>query len=213
MNRNDNTVGSVNKRLSETMFRLDIQSNSCNTEQKVFTVILCLLLFGPFIFLLPFLISGNVVAAIVGLFASWGIGILYALTRKKRIINNIFKVKSDDFNTEKIVVSDMDIFDSIDKSSILSIGVDGKIDSQFYTILYNWLNNLNLLKDGKLKVYCLNGVQFKKKYNVSGISDDSSILFILSNDLNLNDSNREQFIEQRVLFGSFLDEVLNLYNK
>ena len=166
-----------------------------------------------FYFLLPFLISGNVVIAVVGLFASWTIGILYALTRKKRIINNIFKVKSDDFNTEKVVVSDMNVFDSIDKSSILSIGIDGKIDSQFYTILYNWLNNLNLLKDGKLKVYCLNGVQFKEKYNVNGISDDSSILFILLDDLNLNDSNREQFIEQRILFGLFLDEVLNLYNK
>lgn len=210
MNRNDNSIGSINKRLSEIMFRMYIETNKSNTEQKVFTIILLLFLLGPFFFLLPFIFQGKNVVAVIGLFISWVVGVIYALIRKKIILNKIFSVKSNDSNTEKVSVTDMSIFDNIDKKSIFCIGVDGTIDSRFYTILYNWLNDLNLLKDGKLKVYCLNGSQFKEKYNTNDISDDANILFLLLDDLNINDSNKNQFIEQRNLFGRFLSEILSI---
>lgn len=213
MNNNNEVINYENKRLIDMLFRVYIEENKNTTEQKVFSIVFCLFLFGPVIFLLPFVFLGYKVTAIVLLFVSWIIGMSYALIRKRRIINKIISVKSNDFNTEKIVVTDMDIFDNIDRNSIFSIGVDGNIDSKFYNILYNWLNNLNLLKDGKLKVYCLNGSQFKKKYDVSGISDTSNILFILLDDLNINDSNREEFSWQRTFFGLYLDEILKKVNK
>ena len=59
MNRNDNSIGSINKRLSEIMFRIYIETNKSNTEQKVFTIILLLFLLGPFFFLLPFIFQGK----------------------------------------------------------------------------------------------------------------------------------------------------------
>ena len=198
----------MNKNLSITMFRMYIEKNKSNKEQKIFEILFCFFLFGPVLFLIPFVITNNKVGMIVGLLLSWGIGLGYALIRKRRIYSKIFKIKIGEENIEKIQVSDMNIFDNIDRSRIFSIGITETDDFKFYNILYNWMNNIDVLKDGKLKMYCLSGDMFMKKYNSNGIPADSKIFFILFDDLNFTVGSMETFMYEHILFGRLLVEIL-----
>ena len=163
----------MNKNLANTLFRIYIEKNKKNKEQKVFEFLLCFFLFGPVLFLIPFVITNNKVGMIVGLLLSWSIGLGYAL------MNRIF-----------------------------SIGITETDDSKFYNILYNWLNNMDVLKDGKLKLYCLKGDMFMDKYNVNNIPADSNIFFILLDDLNFTVGSMETFMLEHKLFGLLLGEIL-----
>ena len=198
----------MNKNLSNTMFRMYIEKNKSNKEQKFFEILFCFFLFGPVLFLIPFVITNNKVGMIVGLLLSWGIGLGYALIRKRRIYSKIFKIKIGEENIEKIQVSDMNIFDNIDRSRIFSIGITETDNSKFYNILYNWLNNIDVLKEGKLKMYCLTGDMFMAKYNVNNIPADSKIFFILFDDLNFTVGSMETFMYEHILFGRLLAEIL-----
>ena len=198
----------MNKNLANTLFRIYIEKNKKNKEQKVFEFLLCFFLFGPALFLIPFVITNNKVGMIVGLLLSWSIGLGYALIRKRRIYSKIFNVKVGQENIEKVTVSDMNIFDNVDMDRIFSIGITETDDSKFYNILYNWLNNLDVLKDGKLKLYCLKGDMFMDKYNVNNIPADSNIFFILLDDLNFTVGSMETFMLEHKLFGLLLGEIL-----
>ena len=177
----------MNKNLANTLFRIYIEKNKKNKEQKVFEFLLCFFLFGPVLFLIPFVITK---------------------IRKRRIYSKIFNVKVGQENIEKVTVSDMNIFDNVDMNRIFSIGITETDDSKFYNILYNWLNNMDVLKDGKLKLYCLKGDMFMDKYNVNNIPADSNIFFILLDDLNFTVGSMETFMLEHKLFGLLLGEIL-----
>ena len=198
----------MNKNLSNTLFRMYIEKNKVNKEQKIFEFLLCFFLFGPILFVIPFIFTNNKVGMIVVWLLSWSIGFGYALIRKSRIYSKIFKVKIGSENIEKVQVSDMNIFDNIDRSRIFSIGITEADDPKFYNILYNWMNNIDVLKDGKLKMYCLSGDMFMKKYNVNGIPADSKVFFILFDDLNFTVGSMETFMYEHILFGRLLAEIL-----
>lgn len=203
-------MNTINKSIKDALFRAYNTRN--NKNQKRFDVIfgtiffLCLILtiaaFG--------LMGANVKAGVIMLlviFLCFGAAVTYALLRKKRIMKLLYSVPVGAENIEKIDVKQVEILNQLYEESALTIGMEAIPDEEFFNILYNWLIGMNALPEGKLKLYYLTGKLWNQRFACK-VNDDTQILCIAMDDLNINAENTEQFSYEHMVFGRYLDDIV-----
>lgn len=205
-------MNAINKSIKEVLFRAYNTRNRNNKNQKCFDMIfgtifsLCIILTISAFGLMGVSVKAGVIMLLVILLC-FGVAITYALLRKKRIMKLLFPVPVGAENIEKIDVEQADILDHLYEDSALTIGMEAVPNAEFYNILYNWLNGMNALQDGKLKLYFLTGKMWNQRFDCK-VADDTQIFCISMRELNINAENTEQFLHEHMAFGRFLDNIV-----
>jgi hypothetical protein len=205
-------MNTINKSIKETLFRAYNTRNRNNKNQKCFDIIfgtifyLCIILTIAAFGLMGVSVKAGVIMLLVILLC-FGVAITYALLRKKRIMKLLFTVPVGAENIEKIDVEQVDVLEHLYDNSALTIGMETIPNAEFYNILYNWLNGMNALQDGKLKLYFLTGNVWNQRFDCK-VADDTQIFCISMRDLNINTENTEQFSYEHTAFGRYLDDIV-----
>lgn len=205
-------MNAINKSIKEVLFRAYNTRNRNNKNQKCFDMLfgtifsLCIILTISAFGLMGVSVKAGVIMLLVILLC-FGVAITYALLRKKRIMKLLFPVPVGAENIEKIDVEQVDILDHLYEDSALTIGMEAVPNAEFYNILYNWLNGMNALQDGKLKLYFLTGKMWNQRFDCK-VADDTQIFCISMRELNINAENTEQFLHEHMAFGRFLDNIV-----
>ncbi len=138
---------------------------------------------------------------------SFYMAVLIYILWKKYILSKFYKVKNAEENCEIIEVKDLSFLDILYKSS--AITYFKKPEPEMLCFLYNRLNNKELLKDEKLKIYTLTSVEIKEKYNIDMASRKKFLMCVLPEDLNIENNDVMNFKVDysfgSSLFDSFVD--------
>jgi hypothetical protein len=205
-------MNTINKSIKEALFRAYNTRNRNNKNQKRFDIIfgtifyLCIILTIAAFGLMGVSVKAGVIMLLVILLC-FGVAITYALLRKKRIMKLLFPVPVGAENIEKIDVEQVDVLEHLYENSALTIGMETIPNAEFYNILYNWLNGMNALQDGKLKLYFLTGNVWNQRFDYK-VAGDTQIFCISMRDLNINAENTEQFSYEHTVFGRYLDDIV-----
>lgn len=211
-------MNSINKYLRESLFRSYIERNKNRKEQKLFDIIfgtvfiVCILSFMAALVLICALQNRAGIIMLWLVLVCFIVTVGYALFRKKRIMKKLFPISIGSENIEKIYINNPDFLDHLYAGSALTMGIEGMPDAEFFNIIYNWLYGLNGLRNGQLKLYFLQGAQLNQKFNCK-IGDDTQIICISKQDLDINKENAEQFSIEHMIFGRYLDDIVDNANR
>lgn len=211
-------MNSINKYLRESLFRSYIERNKNRKEQKLFDIIfgtvfmVCILFFMAALVLICALQNRAGIIMLWLVLVCFIVTVGYALFRKKRIMKKLFPISIGSENIEKIYINNPDFLDHLYAGSALTMGIEGMPDAEFFNIIYNWLYGLNGLRNGQLKLYFLQGAQLNQKFNCK-IGDDTQIICISKQDLDINKENAEQFSIEHMIFGRYLDDIVDNANR
>lgn len=211
-------MNSINKYLRESLFRSYIERNKNRKEQKLFDIIfgtvfiVCILSFMAALVLICALQNRAGIIMLGLVLVCFIVTVGYALFRKKRIMKKLFPISIGSENIEKIYINNPDFLDHLYAQSALAMGIEGMPDAEFFNIVYNWLNGLKGLRNGNLKLYLFQGTQLNQKFNCK-IGDDTQIICISKQDLDINKENAEQFSIEHMIFGRYLNDIIDNANR
>lgn len=211
-------MNSINKYLRESLFRSYIERNKNRKEQKLFDIIfgtvfiVCILSFMAALVLICALQNRAGIIMLGLVLVCFIVTVGYALFRKKRIMKKLFPISIGSENIEKIYINNPDFLDHLYAQSALTMGIEGMPDAEFFNIVYNWLNGLKGLRNGNLKLYLFQGTQLNQKFNCK-IGDDTQIICISKQDLDINKENAEQFSIEHMIFGRYLNDIIDNANR
>lgn len=203
---------SINKNLRESLFRAYIERNKNTKNQKRFDVMFgtaFLIWITLIVIVTPVMLAVSKKAGvIIAIDAVYAIAAAAAaLLRKRRIMKDILPVAAGGESMEKIVVNDKEVLERLRGEDALTMGLELEPDAAFYNLVYNWLNGLHGLKDGKLKLYLLRGALFNQICN-SRIGNDVHVVCISMADLDIGAANERQFAREYGIFGRYLSDLI-----
>lgn len=142
-------------------------------------------------------------------FIGYGITIFIGINKRKKILNNFFRVKEAHKNINFIKTTNEEILKFLYEDSALTFVAEetDKYIDEYLDFIYNWLNNQNALKDKMLNLYVFNGKLLKKVYKIYSYSDDINFFCISLNELNLKNN---KVSEGHLIVGlRWLDDIIN----
>lgn len=142
-------------------------------------------------------------------FIGYGIIIFIGINKRKKILNNFFRVKEAHKNINFIKTTNEEILKFLYEDSALTFVAEetDKYIDEYLDFIYNWLNNQNALKDKMLNLYVFNGKLLKKVYKIYSYSDDINFFCISLNELNLKNN---KVSEGHLIVGlRWLDDIIN----
>lgn len=143
------------------------------------------------------------------LFIGYGIIIFIGINKRKKILNNFFRVKEAHKNINFIKTTNEEILKFLYEDSALTFVAEetDKYIDEYLDFIYNWLNNQNALKDKMLNLYVFNGKLLKKVYKIYSYSDDINFFCMSLNELNLKNN---KVSEGHLIVGlRWLDDIIN----
>jgi len=180
-------------------------------EQKKYGTFIGVMIILPLIIFMILFILGKIFIGFSLLFIGYGITIIIGINKRKKILNDFFKVKEAHKNINIIKTADEEILKSMYENSALTFVRE--INDEYLDFIYNWLNNQNVLKDKMLNLYVFNGKLIKKIYKINNYPDDIDFYCISLNDLNLKNIDENKFSEGHLIVGSrWFDDVINNAN-
>ena len=101
-----------------------------------------------------------------------GVTITYALIRKKRITNEQLRVRIGDEKINIIHLKTPEDMDFIYNTNGNVFQLLKEPDAEFLNIIYNWYNNMDILKDGTLILYLADAAMFEEKFHALKMDAD-----------------------------------------
>ena len=177
-------------------------------KQKKYNLFMGIMIILPLIVSMVLFIIGKTFIGFTVLFIGYGITIFIGINKRKKILNDFFRVKEVHKNINVIQTTDEKILKSLYENSALTFL--GQMNDEYLDFIYNWLNNQNVLKDKMLNLYVFNGSFIKKVYKINNYPDDINFSCISLNDLNLKNVDKNKFSEGHLIIGSrWLDDIIN----
>lgn len=191
-----------------------LEDHSRSKEQKHFDIFmvaflcvpLILICFSPFVFVFWSVKAGIVIVSLMGI--SQLISILYVLKRKKHRFDELLSIKQGDERIEKIELTEIENYDEFYQGLALMLCMKAEISDEFIHLVYNWLNNMQLLKDEPLKIYFFDGY-FVNANGDNEMENDTNIMSVLAKDLNLNEETLTEYCKQHYkMFGHYPETLM-----
>ena len=188
------------------------KKNMENKDKKnnlFFIVLICIWLIGPFIIGTVLLVTDHVVGGVLVYVIPYGCLVGLTLWKKKKQKNEFYKIKDGSKRFDIVPVSDPETIRALYDDSALAFFVE-EIDPELLNRLYNWLNNEGVLKSERLNLYTFCGQNLKNAFGESTrIRSEEKLISIFLKDLDINDSNKKQFSQDRLQIGGrWLDDIV-----
>lgn len=197
------------KVFKKRLTRLYIEENYQAGKQRKLEVMLAicialpilLICFLPCVFIFVSQTAG--IYTLLGLVLFQALAMAASLFRKNQILRRHLKVRIGEEKLEIIPIENVDGFEEFCQSLLVTVTTKSNISEELLNLIYNWLNNLNVLKDEPLKLYIIKAKQLEERYHYDVMQDKNAVC-IAKEDLNSSEENLQQFFkEYKFMFYEF----------
>lgn len=129
----------------------------------------------------------------------YGIPIIFLLFRKQYIYSQFYKVKNPGEHLNLIKVKDRKELNALYENSALTFVAES--DSELLVFIYNWLNNLEVLKDSDLNIYLTCVSELEETFGCT-MGFHSAVMCINLKELNIMEEQRKKFEEECFIVGA-----------
>lgn len=180
---------------------------------RIYTVLACVLLFGPIIAGPILMATHHMFAGILTLVIPYGCIALVAFIRKNKRIREYYKIKDAHTRVRIIPIEDSKTLRALYDNSALTF--QGEPSDHYLDGMYNWLNNEGVLKEEGLNLYVFDGSLIKDTFGKrKRFENEEKFMSIFLKDLDLNESNMRRFSTERMKYGGrWLDDVIGSVNE
>lgn len=187
-------------------------TNQKNKQQRIYEILICVLIFLPIIAIIILSVLGKIAIGIIILVICFLLLAILFITRKKLILSSFYKVKDAHKNCNIIKVNDLSLLEKMyNESALTTMSAENLVEPSYLDIMYNWLNNLETIKNEKLDIYTFTGKEIKEKYGFN-VGNKINVICIPLGQLNVNDDNLKQLGEQHFMFKTrYFDDMINNY--
>ena len=198
------------KDLEDSIFQY--ATDQKNTQQRIYEILICILIFLPIITTIILVALGKTVIGIIILAICLLLLAILFVTRKKLILSSFYKVKDAHKKCNIIKVKDLSILDKMyNESALTSMSVENLLEPSCLNIMYNWINNLATIKNDKLDIYTFTGKEIEEKYGFN-VGNKINVVCIPLGQLNINDENLKKIGEQHFMFKTrYFDDMIDNY--
>lgn len=182
-------------------------------KEKIFDCIYVTILFMPITVLLVamplFVAFGKLKSWLLISVLSFAVSLTIGLFRRNYTISRFYKIKSIEGKIKIVPVEDLTVLDELYKTSALTFAASP--DSKALKFIYNWLNNCNILGEGFLIIYALEGKSLREKYGYE-IEEEHQFLCIPLSELNITAENIMQFGNEYPKVGAqYFDKMIDTW--
>lgn len=177
-------------------------------KQKKYEIFMGIMIVLPLVIAMILFILSNAFIAFTVLFIGYGITVIFGINKRKKTLNDFFKIKEAHKNINIIKTTDEGILKSLYESDAFTFV--GQLDDKYLDFVYNWLNNQKVLKDKILNLYVFNGNLLRDAFKINKYSDKVLFSCISLKELDLKVVDIKKFSEGHFIIGSrWLDDIID----